>query len=60
MTLALDTTMTFTMMSINTGWTAGFLQRFLQAWLIGFAVAFPTSILAIPIARKLASLLVSE
>ena len=60
MTLALDTTMTFTMISMNTGWTAGFLQRFLQAWLIGFAVAFPTSILAIPIARKLASLLVSE
>ena len=60
MTLALDTTVTFTMISINTGWTADFLQRFLQGWIIGFAVAFPTSLLAIPLAKKLVTLLVSE
>ena len=60
MTLALDTTMTFTMTSINTGWTADFLQRFLYGWIIGFVVAFPTSLLAVPIARRLATSLVSE
>lgn len=55
MTLALDTTMTFVMISLNTGWSEGFIYRFFSNWLISFIVAFPTSILAIPIARKLAT-----
>jgi hypothetical protein len=58
MTLALDTTMSFVMVTINTGWNEGFIYRFLNNWLIGFFVAFPTSILAIPIAKKLANKLV--
>ena len=60
MTLALDSTMTFAMTSINTGWTAGFLQRFAKGWAIGFVVALPTSLLVIPLARKLVDRLVSE
>jgi hypothetical protein len=60
MTLALDTVMAFTMTSINIGWTEMFLQRFLQAWIIGFAVAFPTSLVAIFFARKIVSSLISE
>ncbi len=60
MTIFLDTAMTFTMTSINTGWTSAFLNRFFQSWIIGFIVALPTSILAIPIARRLTSLLMSE
>jgi len=60
MTLALDTVMTFTMISINTGWNVGFLQRWLQSWIIGFAVAFPTSLLTLPIARKVTTLLTAE
>lgn len=59
MTLFLDTTMTFTMTSIGVGWTADFFNRFLQGWIIGFTVAFPTSLLAIPIARRLVALFVS-
>ena len=58
MTLALDTTMTFTMTSINTGWTEVFIHRFFNAWIIGFIVAFPTSIVVIPLARSLATKLV--
>lgn len=58
MTLALDTTMTFTMTTLNTGWTEGYIQRFLNSWIIGFIVAFPTSILVIPFARRLATKLV--
>jgi len=58
MTLALDTTMSFVMVTVNTGWNEGFIIRFLNNWLIGFIVAFPTSILAIPIAKKLATKLV--
>ena len=58
MTLALDTTMTFVMISLNTGWNEGFIYRLINSWLIGFIVAFPTSILAIPIAKKLATKLV--
>jgi hypothetical protein len=60
MTLALDTVMAFTMTSINIGWTELFLQRFLQAWIMGFAVAFPTSLVAIFFARKIVSSLISE
>jgi hypothetical protein len=60
MTLALDRVMAFTMTSINIGWTEMFLQRFLQAWIIGFAVAFPTSLVAIFFARKIVSSLISE
>ena len=58
MTLALDTTMTFVMITLNTGWNDGFIYRFFNSWVIGFIVAFPTSILAIPVARKLATKLV--
>ncbi len=44
MTLALDTTMAFVMVTLNTGWNNGFLSRFFNSWIIGFIVAFPTSI----------------
>ena len=60
MTLALDSTMTFTMTSINTGWTAGVFQRFANGWIIGFVVALPTSLLVIPLARRLVNRIVSE
>ena len=60
MTVALDSTMAFTMTSINTGWIAGFLQRFVNGWIIGFAVALPTSLLVIPLARRLVNRIVTE
>jgi len=60
MTIALDSTMTFTMTSINTGWTAEFFHRFVNGWLIGFAVALPTSLVVIPLARRLVNRIVSE
>ena len=55
MTLALVTTMTFVMTTINSGWDEEFIFRFLNGWVLGFVVAFPTSILATPIAKKLAT-----
>jgi hypothetical protein len=58
MTLALVTIMSFVMVTVNTGWNEGFIYRFLKNWVIGFIVAFPTSILAIPFAKKLATKLV--
>jgi len=60
MTVALDTTMTFTMTTINSGWTSGFIQRFLMGWTIGFAAALPTSLLVIPLARMIVKRIVSE
>jgi len=60
MTIALDSVMSFTMVSINTGWDARFLQRFVNAWLIGFAVTFPTSLLTFQLAKKLINRIVSE
>jgi len=35
MVVTLDTAMSFTMTSVMTGWTSGFIQRFAGAWLIG-------------------------
>jgi cellulose synthase/poly-beta-1,6-N-acetylglucosamine synthase-like glycosyltransferase len=60
MTIALDSAMTFTMVTVNSGWTAGFIQRFVIAWIIGFAVALPTSLLVFPLSRMLVNRLVSE
>ena len=53
MVVILDTTMTFTMTSVFIGWTSGFIQRFAGAWLIGFAVALPTSLVITPLVRRL-------
>jgi hypothetical protein len=58
MTLALDTAMTFVLISLNTDWNEGFIYRFFNSWAIGFVVAFPTSILVIPFAVELANKLV--
>jgi membrane protein implicated in regulation of membrane protease activity len=60
MTLAMDSTMTFAMNTIMTGWTPGFPQRLLGGWAIGFAVGLPTSLLVIPFVRKLVNKLASE
>jgi hypothetical protein len=60
MTLFLDTAMTFVMISLNTGWDQGFSYRFFNSWLIGFIVAFPTSLLTIPVVSKLADKLVKD
>jgi len=38
---------------LMTGWTAGFVQRFSVGWLIGFAVALPTSLAVSPLLRRL-------
>jgi hypothetical protein len=53
MVLVLDTVMSFTMTSVFVGWTSGFIQRFAGAWLIGFAVALPTSLAITPLIRRL-------
>ena len=53
MVLVLDTAMTFTMTSVFVGWTPVFIQRFAGAWLIGFAVALPTSLAITPLIRRL-------
>lgn len=52
MVLVLVSVMSFTMVSITTGWTANFLFMFARNWLIGVVVALPTALLVnIPIVR---------
>jgi len=41
------------MTSVFIGWTNEFIQRFAGAWLIGFAIALPTSIAITPLIRRL-------
>lgn len=54
MVVVLDTVMSFTMTSVFVGWIDGFIQRFAGAWLIGFIVAFPTSLAITPLIRRFA------
>ena len=60
MALVLDTAMTFTMVSIQLGWTSGFAMAFLKGWLVGFAVALPTSLLVMPLIRRIVKKLTLE
>ncbi|HII85343.1 TPA: DUF2798 domain-containing protein [Candidatus Bathyarchaeota archaeon] len=60
MALVLDTVMTFTMVSIQLGWTSSFAVAFLRGWLVGFAVALPTSLLVMPLIRQVVKKLTSE
>ena len=60
MVIALDSTMTFVMTSINVGWTEKFLQSFVNGWLIGIVVALPTSLAVLPFAKRLVNRIVSE
>jgi|OpeIllAssembly_1097287.scaffolds.fasta_scaffold01331_8 magnesium-transporting ATPase (P-type) len=53
MALILDTVMTFTMTLLNTGYSSLFLQRFALWWIVGFLVAFPTALIAMPQIRRL-------
>ncbi len=47
--------MSLAMTIVNTGLDAGFVLRWLTAWGISFAVAFPAAAVIIPAARKLTS-----
>ena len=60
MVLILDTAMTFTMTTILTGWTQGFVQRLAGGWLLGFIVALPTSIVANPLVRRIVRKLTTQ
>jgi hypothetical protein len=60
MVVILDTTMTFTMTSVFIGWTSEFIQRFVGAWLIGFAVALPTSLAITPLIRRLVKVVLNN
>ena len=46
------------MTSVMTGWTSGFIQRFAGTWLLGFAVALPTSLAITPLIKRLVKLVV--
>jgi len=60
MVLILDTVMTFTMVSVQVGWTSRFAMAFGIGWLVGFVVALPTSVLMMPLIRQLVKKLTSE
>jgi hypothetical protein len=53
MALILDTVMTFTMTLLAMGFSSLFLQRFATGWIVGFFVAFPTALIAMPPIRRL-------
>ena len=52
--------MSFTMLLINIGIVDNFIFLWLKAWLVSVTVAFPSAILIVPVAQKLASELTSS
>lgn len=45
---------------INLGFIDGFLTIWFQAWIVAYAIAFPTILLIFPFARKLAMKIASK
>jgi hypothetical protein len=45
---------------INLGWVDHFFFIWIHAWLVAYAIAFPTILLVFPIARKLAMKIASK
>ena len=45
---------------INLGWVETFLDIWLHAWAVAFAIAFPTLLLIVPQARRLAMKIASK
>jgi hypothetical protein len=60
MTLVLDTVITFTMVSVQVGWTSVFPIAFIVGWFTGFAVGLPTSLLAMPLIMNVVKKLTTE
>lgn len=52
--------MSFTMLLINVGIVDNFIFLWLKAWIISVVVAFPSAILIVPVAQKVASELTSS
>ena len=53
-------TMSFIMTFIHVGWVDNFLLIWLRGFAIGLIVAFPTSLVAVPLAKKIISKLNEE
>ncbi|MGD9969115.1 MAG: DUF2798 domain-containing protein [Sulfuricurvum sp.] len=45
---------------INLGWVDHFLSIWLHAWIVAYAIAFPTILLVFPFARRLAMKIASH
>jgi len=58
MSLGMSFAMSLTLTLINLGLVQDFPARWLQAFLIGFAVSFPTSLAIIPLVRRIVNKLV--
>jgi hypothetical protein len=46
--------MSFVMVLVNLGFSEEFLITWLRAWIIGLSVGFPTAVMIVPFARKIA------
>ncbi|TQF70031.1 DUF2798 domain-containing protein [Pseudoalteromonas luteoviolacea] len=51
--------MSFTMLLINIGIVDNFIFLWLKAWLVSVTVAFPSAILIVPVAQKMANELIN-
>jgi hypothetical protein len=58
MSLGMSLVMSITLTLINLGLVPDFPARWLRAFLIGFAVGFPTSLVIVPLVRKIVNRLV--
>jgi len=53
MSIGMSFSMSIVLTLINLGFVSGFWEKWLRAFAIGFIVSFPTSVLIIPIVRRI-------
>ncbi|MCF2859460.1 DUF2798 domain-containing protein [Pseudoalteromonas sp. SMS1] len=51
--------MSFTMLLVNIGIVDNFILLWLKAWLVSVTIAFPSAILIVPVAQKVANELIN-
>jgi len=60
MSLGMSFSMSLVLTFVNLGFVPGFLEKWMRAFATGFVVSFPTSLVIIPLVRKIVNRLTME
>ncbi len=60
MAVAMGFFMSFFLTLVNTGYTEGFIMRWMKAFGVGTCVAFPISMMIAPLAQKIVQMIIKE
>jgi len=60
MSLAMSFVMSFTLTLINLGYVPSFFEKWIRGFAISFIVALPTSLIIVPVAKRIVEKLTSD